>query len=384
MPDIKMTKRILTNLPIKRSAYIMSDHGKGKSSMVAQMAQFMAQRLGKPFGFIDLRLSQREPGDILGTPRGMDKFMIRMPAYAPDGKKIITEVEATNVMIHDLPLWFPTDPNSCGYLFFDELPYAQKDVLNAIFEIALDYRYNFHEIPPGWRVLAAGNHKQEIYGGSTINPALWSRWLKILFSPTVPEWIDWGTENDVHRAILTYISKIPVDLDPPEEMESGVTYPDRRSWTFLSDDINHAASLGDDPMKDFEYLTFLAKGRVGDTVGLNWVDYVQRNYKIYSVEDILDKPTTKMIEDFKGMDVPEIAFYTKEIVDTICKKMKKLNATQSKNLSVWIRTIPQEAAGGFWPYFSKVDRTFALKWYTDTPGVSDYFSSFLLKKQALA
>lgn len=382
MPDIKTFKRIMMGLPPKRSVYVMSDHGKGKSSVIAQLAQDMAKRLGKPFGFIDLRLSQREPGDIIGTPRSLDKYLIKMPAFAPTGEKIITEVEATNVMVHDLPLWFPTDPTSCGYLFLDELPYAPKDVLQAIMELALDYRYNFHELPPGWRVIAAGNHKQEIYGGSTINPALWDRFLKILFDPSVPEWLDWGAENNVHRAILTYITKITGDLDPPEEMESGVTYPSRRAWTYLSDDINHMTSLGDDPLKDQYLLTYLAKGRIGDTVGVNWVDYVAKEYKIYSVEEILDKSNDKMMEDFKNMDVPEIAFYTKEIVTTV-GKMKKLTAAQSKNLFVWAKAIPQEAASGFWVYFAKTERQIALKWYNETAGVIDYFSSFLIKKNAL-
>lgn len=383
--DIKTTIRTLMTLPPRRSVYVMSDHGYGKSQVIAQVARMMAKKLNKPFGFIDIRLSQREVGDLIGLPRSRDTFTIQMPSFDPSGKKIIQEVEAKNVMVHDIPLWFPTDPNSCGYLFFDELPYAPKDVIAAIFEVALDYRLNFNDLPIGWRVLAAGNHNQDIYGGTTINPALWDRFLKIWFKPTVPEWQDHARDIGVLAAIRQYISKFPTDLDPPENMEIGTTYPSRRSWVTLSEDWVYMKNAGDDPAKDRDWLTLLVKGRVGDTIAINFTDWYYKNYRVYTVEELLNKFTNTMESDLKSMDVTEVTFYTKEIVDHVKKSgVKKLTAKQNENLARFFKAIPKEAASGFWIAFAKTARDPAMTWYNETPGIVDYIAAMLIKDKAVA
>jgi hypothetical protein len=382
--DFKTTMFTLLNLPPKRSVYIMGNHGLGKSELVAQTAAKMAKMLNKPFGFIDLRLSQREVGDVIGTPRAHDTWTVRMPAFDPAGKKIFTEVEAKQVMAHDLPLWFPTDPDSCGYLFLDELPYAQRDVLNAIFELALDYRMNFNVLPAGWRVIAAGNHNQDIYGGTTINPALWSRFFKINFKPTVPEWLEYASSVNVLPAIRSYIKKIPRDLDPPEEMESGVTYPDRRSWMMLSQDIQYMTENGNNPMKDLDYLTFLAKGRLGDAISINWVEYVRKEFKLYTASDIVNNFNNKNTEDdFRKMEAPSIPYYCSEVVSYLVAENKPLTKKQSENLKRFMMTIPKDCASGLWFELVKTWRENAVKWYNDTPGVIDYLASILMKDKAV-
>jgi len=381
--NVLQTKRTLMGLPPRKSVLIESNHGLGKSQVVAQTAAELSKKLGKPFGFIDMRLSQREVGDLIGMPRGMDKFTITHVVFKA-GVKATEEVVAENVTIYDIPHWFPTDPDSSGFLFLDELNRATREVQQTAFELALDYRLNFRELPIGWRVISAINDNMDAYSVQSMDPALYDRFLKIKFRPTVPEWMNYAEEIGVHRAILQYVNKFSGDLDPPEKgIESGVVYPSRRSWVSLSDCIKYMKDNGDDLLKDLDYLLLLSKGYVGDTIAVQFTEFIRQNYKVYNAKDILDHLNDEMVESFKAMLVTEVTFYNKEIVNYISKEKVKLTKKQSENLFKYVKLIPKEAASGFWSQFTTDAREQATKWYRETTGVTDYIYGFLNKKMAM-
>lgn len=55
--NVEQTKHTLMWMPPRKSVLIESDHGIGKSEVVAQTAAEMSRILKKPFGYIDFRLS---------------------------------------------------------------------------------------------------------------------------------------------------------------------------------------------------------------------------------------------------------------------------------------------------------------------------------------
>jgi len=381
--NVKETFRTLLGLPPRKSVLIESGHGLGKSQIVAQAAAAMSKKLGKTFGFIDIRLSQREVGDLIGMPRGMEKFTVTHKVFK-DGIIAEESMVASNVTIYDLPHWFPQDPDSSGYLFLDELNRATREVQQAAFELALDYRLNFHTLPLGWRVIAAINDNMDVYSVLSVDPALYDRFLKIKFKPTVPEWLEHAESIGVHRAIMTYINKFTSDLDTPEKIETGTIYPSRRSWVQLSDCIKYMTDNKDDPLKDLDYLTLLASGYLGSSVAINFVEYVRNNYRVFSAEDILDKYTKEMEEAFKDMTVPEVTFYSKEIIRWVKEqKLTKLTKKQSDNLLKFLKAIPKEAASGFWGQATTDIRDVTTAWYKGTTGAQDYIYGFLSKEQSL-
>ena len=66
--DVKLTKKILKEMPLDKSVMLHAKHGVGKSSVVRQVAEELAEEYGEPVGFWDVRLSQCEVGDIKGLP----------------------------------------------------------------------------------------------------------------------------------------------------------------------------------------------------------------------------------------------------------------------------------------------------------------------------
>ena len=380
--NVVQTKRTIKGLPPRVSVLLESNHGYGKSDVIRQIIADLSLSTGKPHQLVDFRLAQCEVGDVIGMMRYADKAEVIHTVYE-NGEK--TEVKRTiiDATVHSFAEWFPQDPDSCGILFLDELPRASRDLQNAVMELALDYRYHFKELPMGWRVIAASNDNMDVYNGALMDPALYDRFLKIKFKPTVDEWLAFARDHGVHNAIITYINKIDSDL-MPENIESGKISPSPRSWVKLSDIFVYMADHGDDPLKDLEYMALLAYGYLGDTVTLNFVDYVRSNYKIYSGEDIIEKMNSKLESEFKAMQVTEIAFYNTEVVKYLLKKnMDELNKKQSENMFRYVQAIPKETASGFWSELMKECHSLGTKWHATQPGAKQYIMSLLSKKEAL-
>ena len=313
--DITTTKFTIKNLPPRHSVMLQARHGVGKSEVVRQIAVELSEETGETYGFIDIRLSQREVGDIIGMPRAVDRFNLTRTVYK-SGKKVQEESLAQNVTIHDMPFWFPTEGH--GILFLDELNRATREVQQAAFELVLDYRLNFHELPEGWRVVSAINDEQDVYAVLGMDPALIDRFAIINFKPLVPEWLDYAEKIGVHRSVIQYINKFDENLDPPEEIEPARIYPSRRSWVKLSEAITYQTDRGHDPLQNYDYLTFLSEMYVGSTIAVHFVEYVKKNYKVYSADDILNRWDDKYGKEFSKMEPPELAYYS----DLIAKWLK--------------------------------------------------------------
>ncbi len=399
---IAYCKRTLKGLPPKSSVLIRGRHGLGKSEVVRQTAQDMSIETGYPYSFVDIRLSQREVGDIIGMPRSADKYTVTKTVFK-DGKITYDDIVAENVTIYDLPTWVPQDQDSHGFLFLDEIDRACREVQQCSFEMVLDYRLNLHEIPIGWRVIAAVNADTDLYSVSDMDPALLDRFLVIDFKPTYHEWIDWASGKSekpaansrklidppetvpVHDCILKYLTKFEGDLDTPEKIVEGksTVYQSRRAWVLLSNAIKYMQKNGDDVLKDLDYLTLLAKGYVG-SVAINFTDFIAKDYDVLSAKDILNKWDRKIEEKFKKMQSTEMAFYNKIIVEHIVNEKIKLNKKQSQNLFSYYKIIPKEMASGFWSNFLKSNRDEAVAWYNSDPEIKKYTQALLSKSEATA
>jgi len=374
-----MTKKTLMNLPPRQSVLIESDHGLGKSSVVAQVAAAISKVLGKPFGLIDFRLAQCEVADLIGMMYNSPKATLKRIVYI-DGK--VSEISETveNVTVHSLADWFPTDPDSYGFLFLDELFRAPRDLQNAVLELALDYKYHFKELPMGWNVISAANDKMDRYAGIVPDPALYDRFFKIKFDPSTEEWMEYAKSVQAHQSIISYIEKVPDDLEIPEKYEPGTIVPSRRAWVQFGNHLNHLTETGQKPLEDLEYLLLLAKGYIGD-VAVSYVDFVKNNFKLYTPEQILLTPVSGMLEDIKEKDPTERAYYEKIILKYIGEY--PLNNKSLGNLFKYFKMLPKEEATGFWTNFLSENRTEATKFHSSSQEIKNYIWSLLNKHEAL-
>ncbi len=193
----------------KFSILLRANHAVGKSEFVKDFGKSKGMKV------IDIRLGQREVGDIIGMPSIEEK----------DGKKVFR---------HILPELLSAAFNEPCVLFFDELNRGTKDVQQAVFEVILDRRMNGQELHPETIVVAAINHNLDIYTVTEMDPALLSRFCVIDFEPTVSEWLSWG-KNRLHPAIIEFVKINKDQADPGPKTDLSNPHPNRRSWTMFSD-----------------------------------------------------------------------------------------------------------------------------------------------------
>jgi hypothetical protein len=380
--DIAKLQRTLMGMPPRHSVLVESKHGMGKSEVIAQTAAAMSVKMNKPFGLVDIRLGQYEIGDLIGIPRARDTYTITNKVFRAGSLESV-ETVAQHVTVHDLPLWFPRDPESYGYMFFDELNRGSRDTQQWAMQLVLDYTCNFVDVPLGWRVIAACNDDYDVYNCLNIDPALYDRFAVIKFKPTQKEWERHAEKIGVHDAILKYISRFgSTDLDPPEKtLETGKRYPSRRSWVKFSNVIKHMETEGDVVINDPDYLLHLAKAYVGEAVALNFKEYIQKEYKVYTAKEILDN-FPKLKSAFEEMPATDIPFYNKEIINYCVKNTVKLSKKQGVNLFSYVKTIPRECASGFWKQFSVDCNTEAAKWYMGDDAINTYITGLLDKGES--
>jgi hypothetical protein len=380
--NVTETIQTLIGLPPRQSVLVQSKHGLGKSQIIQQVGQKLSVQTGKPFEVVDIRLSQREIGDILGMPRAVDKYEGSKLVWEK-GKLVEAPVSMEHVTIYNLPNWYPRDPESHGILFLDEINRANREVQQAAFELVLDYRLNFQALPKGWRVVAAINEDQDIYSVLSLDPALIDRFAVINFNPTLDEWMDHARAIGVHDAILKFIDKFNTSLEVPEAIQPGKVYPSRRSWVKFSDTIKHMAAQGEDsdPLKDLNYLQMLGMAFVGSEHAIKFADFVREDYRVISPDEILNQMSKKLEEELKTKAAPEISYLSKELVRHIMEK-GKLTGKQSEALLKFYKAIPKESASGFWSEFSNQCRKVATDWFTNQQGVKEYTKKLIIKTSA--
>ena len=114
------------------AAFIWGAPGIGKSSIVRQIAERRRMPL------IDIRASLLDPTDLRGIPMIQDGTAVWCP-----------------------PSFLPKKSDKPGILFLDEINAAPPLVQAALYQLILDRRVGEYELPEGWRIIAAGNRRED-------------------------------------------------------------------------------------------------------------------------------------------------------------------------------------------------------------------------------
>jgi hypothetical protein len=254
----------------ENSILIRADHGVGKSQITKQLADHFRELEfgGKDFPFFDKRMSQLEPGDIIGLP------------YT-DG--ITTRFNP--------PDWYKVCCDQPSFLFLDEINRATQEVQQACFQIILDRELNGHKLHPQTRIYAAIN-TGAAYVVNEMDPALLDRFWTIDLDPTPEEWQEWAkSDNNVCYLIRDFIRANEKFLDPHKDTEPGHVSTSRRSWHRLSLALVNAG-LDETPEDPIFYSMSL--GFVGTEASIAFVDFAKNVEKQISGEDILNKLVKKL------------------------------------------------------------------------------------------
>ncbi|MBU1711430.1 MAG: AAA family ATPase [Proteobacteria bacterium] len=196
---IDVFQDLLLNLCMKQihmNLLFIGPMGVGKTWCIEEVAESMNVLLEKEeFGFVDLRLANNEPGDIIGFPR-----------------------EKNGVTFWTRPEWFPK-PGTRGLLLLGEINRAPIDVRQAVFSLLSERRLHTHKLPDGWIIVGDMNPDNGEYQVDTLDKAMNRRFCQIVATPDALSWCKWAKEYGVDKKIIQFINENKKMLYKEERIE---------------------------------------------------------------------------------------------------------------------------------------------------------------------
>lgn len=147
--NISKIKEVLPVLfEAKITPLLIGHKGLGKTEVVRQFAK------ENGYDIVEIKLGNlQDPADLLGI---MD---------------FITDKNGVKRSIYARPMFWPTDPDAKVIIFFDELNRCNKQLIQPVMEIALEFKHHDYVMPNNCRVVAAMNPYTDDYQVNDLSDA---------------------------------------------------------------------------------------------------------------------------------------------------------------------------------------------------------------------
>jgi hypothetical protein len=252
-------------------AFVWGPPGVGKSSIIHKIAA------KKKLDLLDIRASLLDPTDLRGIPT-VDGDQAR---WCP-------------------PNFLPSDPESEGLLFFDELNAAPPLVQASLYQLTLDRRVGEYVLPDKWRIIAAGNRAEDASITFRMPAALSNRFIHLDFEVDFDDWRKWAIDLEIHPLVLGFLSTRQELLFNMDHSDRG--FPTPRSWEMVSDILQKLGSA-----KDSQDL-FL--GIVGEAAAIEFMAYCDNALSEEAIRKILEDPENAKLPQKLGDQYALISYVT--------------------------------------------------------------------------
>jgi hypothetical protein len=292
----ELYKQINSLLQADIPLFIHGSPGIGKSYIVNDIAKQNDLKL------IDVRLSQLDAVDLRGIPSISNEQTKWMP-----------------------PVFLPTDANSKGILFLDELNSAPLSVQAAIYQLVLDRKIGEYSLPKGWRIICAGNKIDDKGIVFKLPSPLINRMVHLVLEARYDDFKIWAIKNELHPYINGFLGFRPdlLSSEVPSSSETNPAFCTPRAWNMLSDILQKN--------KDINSLHPIIYGTVGYAAGIEFISFVKVYKSLPNVDAILNGQEDSIVEE-------PSALYA--LCAAIVEKYSSLE--HAKHLFVYIEKLPTE------------------------------------------
>lgn len=264
---ISDAKKLITlHLKADNPVFLWGAPGVGKSDAVRQIAADMRDADDKPYPVIDFRAVLRDPVDMRGLPF-VDKEA-RVAEWLPP---------------NDLPQ--AERDGAEGILFMDELNAASQAVQAACFGLVLDRKVGEYILPPGWRIIAAGNRQSDKAAAQRMPTALANRFAHVDIEPSVDDFAAWANTNNISPEVIAFLRFRPALLHDMATATTQPTFPTPRAWANVAKGMRYKSVLNDKAMR-FQWV----KSLVGEGAAVEFNGFVEIYQNLPSIDQILMAP----------------------------------------------------------------------------------------------
>lgn len=285
-----------SNTPV----FIHGSPGIGKSYIVNEIAK------SNDYEIVDVRLSQLDAVDLRGIPSIQNNQTIWMP-----------------------PVFLPTDMDSKGILFLDELNSAPLSVQAAIYQLVLDRKIGEYSLPKEWRIVCAGNKIDDKGIVFKLPSPLINRMVHIVLEARYDDFKIWAIKNNIHPYIIGFLGFRPdlLATEVPSASETNPAFCTPRAWNILSNILQSTQK------KDISSMAPIIYGSVGYSSGIEFLSFV----KVYKT-----LPDIDAILEGESFDVPEEPSALYALTAAIIERYA--NQKQANHLFAYSEKLPVEFA----------------------------------------
>lgn len=294
----ELYKQLRVLIDVNIPVFIHGSPGIGKSYIVNEIAKEYNYEIR------DVRLSQLDAVDLRGIPSIENNQTVWMP-----------------------PIFLPTDKDSYGILFLDELNSAPASVQAAIYQLVLDRKIGEYELPYGWRIVCAGNKIDDRGIVFRLPSPLINRMVHIVLEAKYEDFKEWAILNNIHPYIVGFLG-FRSDLLSSEiakQSETNPAFATPRSWTMLSNIINS--------YKNIDEISSIIYGTVGYAPALEFLSFVKVYKKLPNIDGILNGDI---------IDVPDEPSALYAICSALIERYENENSKQAKTLFEYSKKLPTE------------------------------------------
>jgi hypothetical protein len=166
-----------------------------------------------------------------------------------------------------------------GYLFADEYNQASPQMQSALAGLVLYGVVGDYHLPPGWRVIAAGNRVSDRAAAQRMPTHVRGRFAHLHVTPSVPAWAKWATANNVAPEVVAFVRFRPELIHRMPKGDEN-SYPTPRSLTKAAKYVN-----APDDMRHRLFASW-----IGDDVAAELNGFIGLYRSIGSLEDIIANP----------------------------------------------------------------------------------------------
>lgn len=173
-----------------------------------------------------------------------------------------------------------------GILFIDEINCVSETLAPAMLQFLQCKTFGNHEIPQGWLIAAAGNPPEYNKSVREFDVVTMDRVKKIEVEPDYEAWKEYACQQEIHPAILSYLSLRPSYFYQMESTVDGKQFATPRGWEDLSRMIYVYEKLGKTVDRDvvIQYIQH-------EKIAKDFAGYLELSYKYredYQMDAVFD------------------------------------------------------------------------------------------------
>ncbi len=173
---------------------VLGTMGVGKSAAFRAACVILSAITGVQWELVDIRALLYDPVELKGIQGLPTDGSLYTQAYNPDWSKGL-------------------DPDKRYIILFEELTKCLPSTTNALLQVFLDRRVANFKFGKWWVPMATGNLATSRSGDLPIPATIRDRvWISIN-EHSVPAWLNWANDNNLHPSVTTFFKLNPEYLD---------------------------------------------------------------------------------------------------------------------------------------------------------------------------